>query len=231
MTDDRLWDIYDLASATKSVWNIETITAFFCMIIQILGPIALAARAFYTGEEEEIHIVVYLCRLAFGIYAVFYEVKLQNESAEKERLVLFLSMIPEFSSYQLLIGLLINVLSKICLSVAIIILLWFSYSVIDVTLNALALYFILEIDDYLVSSSNLEKFRKQQQDLFFQMKYVLSRDYYKRDLAEPESWAEENWSKFSVIINIIHRASLIVIVAGVFLLIILPITSRKLGSI
>lgn len=227
MTDDRLWDIYDLASATKSLWNIETITAFFC----ILGPIALAARAFYTDEEEQIHIVVYLCRLAFAIYAVFYEVKLQNESAEKERLVLFLSMIPEFSSYQLLIGLLINVVSKICLSVAIIILLWFSYSVIDVTLNALALYFILEIDDYLVSSSNLEKYRKQQQDLFFQMKYVLSRDYYKRDLAEPESWAEENWGKFSVSINILHRASLIVIVGGVFLLIILPITSQTLDFV
>ena len=67
-------------------------------------------------------------------------------------------MLPEFNHYRLLAGVFINLFAKASLSVGIIILLRFSFSVIDVTLNALALYFILDLDNYLVSTTTLDEF-------------------------------------------------------------------------
>ena len=215
MVDGKLWDIYDIAAAQNGYLNIPSVTSIFCMIIQVVAPICLAVRAFYTDEGKDLNIIVYIVRLFFGVYAVLYELKLQNESGEKERLILFLSMLPEFNSRRLLFGLFVNVMSKIVLSIGIIVLLCYSYTVIDVTLNALALYFILDVDDYLVSSTSLSGHRKNQEDALFRMKYVASRSYYEEDAEKYELWTFKNWGAYSGLVKAMHRASFIAVSVGV----------------
>ena len=75
-----------------------------------------------------------------------------------------LCFLPEFRSSQLIAGMLINKLSIIVVDVAIVILMLRSYTSFDVTLNALALYFILEIDDDLVDDEDMNSIRTYQKE-------------------------------------------------------------------
>jgi len=94
MVDGKLWDIYDIAAAQDGYLNIPSVTAFFCLIIQVVAPICLAIRAFYADEGNDLNIIVYIARLFFGVYAVLYELKLQDESGEKERL----KFVPQYAT-------------------------------------------------------------------------------------------------------------------------------------
>lgn len=222
MVDGKLWDIHDIAAAQDGYLNIPSVTSIFCMILQVVAPICLAVRAFYTDEEKDLNITVYITRLLFGVYAVLYELKLQNESGEKERLIMFLSMLPEFNSRRLLFGLFVNMMSKIVLSIGIIVLLCYSYTVIDVTLNALALYFILDVDDYLVSSTSLSIHRKNQEDAFFRMKYIVSRSYYEEDWEQSDLWTFKNWGTYSRLVKVMHLTSFIAVSVGVIWIATMP---------
>jgi len=215
------WDIYSIAAESGHENLKSSIIAIAVAIIQTSTPIILAVRGFYN-EKSDLMFVVYITRVLFVVYAVFYELKLQSDFSDQARLVVFLSMLPEFHHYRLLAGIFINLIAKVSLSLGIIILLQFSYSVIDVTLNALALYFILDIDNYLVSATTLDKFRNQQEDKLFRMKFISSRYYSTRDLDEPQDWTFQNWPFYAKVIKGIHFASFTVITIGALFIIISP---------
>ncbi len=223
-TSDEPWDIYNIAAGYSGVLNVPTITAITCMFVQTASPILLGVRAFYSQDDDgdELIFVVYITRIFFALYAVFYELKLQSDYSDETRLSSFLSMLPEFSPGRLLVGLFINLGAKLSLSVGIVILLWNSYTVIDVTLNSLALYFILDLDNYLVSLVNLDEYREKQKNALFEMKFVSSRHYYKNDQVENEIWTFEKWGFYKKLIQWTHNASFAAILCGACWIVVSP---------
>ena len=223
------WDVYDIAAGCDGIVNLPSVTAITCMLIQVCSPILLAIRAATDADtESEVAIDVYFCRVIFAIFFIFYELKLQSRSADEVKLSTFLTMLPEFNSPWLIGGIFINLIAKLSLSIGIVTLLWFSYSVFDVTLNSVALYFILDIDNYLVSSSTLEKLREQQKDSLFHMKFVSSRNFFEEDLVENEFWTFDHWPLFSFLFYLLHIIAFAIVSIGAILNIVMPFFLKEI---
>ena len=171
MDESDGWDIYDLAAGaawrgkmySRSQQRFVEAGAITCALIQLLVPIFLIFRGLQE-ETGDLTFDVYFARLFFGMYAIFYEAKTWDVD-NGDRVTGFLAFLPEFSTFRLILGMAVNKLAKIVVSIAILILMLRSYTVFDVTLNALALYFILDVDDELVDDRTLEgllRFQRQQ---------------------------------------------------------------------
>ena len=163
------WDVYDMAAAKACVFEKRKLAhhrlqwgALICALIQTVVPAFLIYRG-STCPEEDLTWDVYIARLLFCLYAIAFEGKTWGVD-NGDRVSCLLGFLPEFRSSQLIAGMLINKLSIIVVDVAIVILMLRSYTSFDVTLNALALYFILEIDDDLVDDEDMNSIRTYQKE-------------------------------------------------------------------
>ena len=163
------WDVYDMAAGKACVFEKRKFAhrrlqlgAIICAMIQIIVPAFLIYRG-SARPEEDLTWDVYIARLLFCFYAIAFEGKTWGVD-NGDRVSCLLCFLPEFRSYQLIAGMLINKLSIIVVDVAIVILMLRSYTSFDVTLNALALYFILEIDDDLVDDEDMNSIRTYQKE-------------------------------------------------------------------
>jgi len=182
LTEDRLgWDIYSLAAQKRtennplSAYVLLTCASIVCMVVQVLVPILLCYRA--IGEEDgDLTWDTYCARIFFLLYAAFAEISTWGLDTE-DRVVAWLCFFPEFGIKRLVLGRIVNQLSKLITTVATIGLIVNSYSVFDVTLNSLALYYILNVDDDLVSDSALEGIRSFQEEQYITIKAKLALEY------------------------------------------------------
>ena len=163
------WDVYDMAAAKACVFEKRKLAhhrlqwgALICALIQTVVPAFLIYRG-STRPEEDLTWDVYIARLLFCLYAIAFEGKTWGVD-NGDRVSCLLGFLPDFRSSQLIAGMLINKLSIIMVDVAIVILMLRSYTSFDVTLNALALYFILEIDDDLVDDEDMNSIRTYQKE-------------------------------------------------------------------
>ena len=163
------WDVYDMAAGKACVFEKRKFAhrrlqlgAVICALIQIVVPAFLIYRG-STRPEEDLTWDVYIARLLFCLYAIAFEGKTWGVD-NGDRVSCLLCFLPEFRSSQLIAGMLINKISIIVVDAAIVILMLRSYTSFDVTLNALALYFILEIDDDLVDDEDMNSIRTYQKD-------------------------------------------------------------------
>ena len=106
----------------------------------------------------------------------FYEAKTW-EVDNGDRVTGWLCFLPEFSPPRLVFGMLLNKLSKLNVAVAIIVLMARSTTAFDVTLNALALYFIVDVDDELVDDRILEEQKRYHKREMFIMKSKTALEY------------------------------------------------------
>ena len=182
MEDPDGWDIYDIAAGDivahkhgAHYWI--RLSAIVSFLIQVVLPILIVYRG-VTGQwrEENLAWDVYLARLFFGLYFIFFEAKTWDID-NGDRVTGWLCYLPEFSTRKLIVGMLINKISLLVVSVAVIVLMLRTYTVADVALNALALYFILEVDDNLVDVRLLEKARLYQMDEFLIIKSKTTLEY------------------------------------------------------
>ena len=130
--------------------------AICCALIQAVVPVFLIYRGLQEDMDNELSRDVHLARLFFGVYAVYYEAKTWGVD-NGDRVTGWLCFLPEFDTRRLMLGLFVNKVAKLNVAVAIVILMIRSTSVFDVTLNALALYFIVDVDDELVDDRMMEK--------------------------------------------------------------------------
>ena len=175
------WDIYSIASGANVVLgkyqrNAMYLAAIVCALIQLITPTFLIYRAILS-EAESLTWDVYAVRFLFGLYAIFYEYKTWDID-NVERVVGWLCFLPEFDTRKVILGMAINKLSKVVVSVAIVTLMWRSFSITDVTLNALALYFIVDVDNNLVNARVLETIRSYQQKEYLNIKSKTAVEYY-----------------------------------------------------
>ena len=169
LEDEDGWDVYDMAAARACVFAAQhrlahirlQFGALICALIQIVVPVLLIYRG-STPPEDDLTWDVYIARLLFCLYAIAFEGKSWGVD-NGDRVSAVVCYLPEFRSSQLIAGMLINKLSMVIVDVAIVILMLRSYTVFDVTLNALALYFILEVDDDLVDDEDMNSIRKYEE--------------------------------------------------------------------
>ena len=83
----------------------------------------------------------------------------------------------EFSTRKLILGMFVNKLTKISVSAAMVVLVIRSPTVYDVTLDALALYFIADLDDELVADRTLEEHQQYQRHQLFYLKSKYALEY------------------------------------------------------
>uniref|UniRef100_A0A7S4QSG9 Uncharacterized protein n=1 Tax=Ditylum brightwellii TaxID=49249 RepID=A0A7S4QSG9_9STRA len=186
------WDIYCLAAARRQLFGPKSIwwyyqlnfAALFTVLLQVLAPIFIIYRAFEEGKEV-LTIDVYIVQILFCVYAIFYEVRSWDVD-NSDKLVAWLCFLPEFSTKKLLFGMAINKLTKIVVSASIIIIIQHSFTVLDVTLNALAMYFILDVDNLLVNPAALEKIQKYSRNDFFTIKAKTAITYSQPMFSETE---------------------------------------------
>jgi hypothetical protein len=182
MDDPDGWDIYDVAAGDivthrhgAHLW--VRLSAVVSCFIQVALPIFIIYRGVTSEwEEKDLTWDTYLGRLFFGLYFVFFEAKTWDVDSG-DRVTGWLCYLPEFSTSRLIVGMLINKISLLVVSVAVIVLMLRSFTVAEVTLNALALYFILDVDDNLVSDRVLEKARIYQQEEYLIIKSKTSLEY------------------------------------------------------
>jgi len=182
LTDDRLgWDIYSLAAQKRSEnhkypkFFMLSGASLVCMLIQILVPILLFYRA-VTDEEAELTWDTYIARILFVLYAAFAEVA-SWELDREDRVVAWLSFFPEYGIKRLILGRFVNQMSKLMTTVATIGLIVNSFTVFDVTLNSLALYYILDLDDNLVDENTMERIRNFHEEEYLTIKSKLALEY------------------------------------------------------
>jgi hypothetical protein len=181
MDDSEAWDVYDVgAGAACGIYSkdrqlLMELGAVLCALIQLVVPAFLIYRGLQQ-ETGEITWDVCLARLFFGMYAIFYEAKTWDVD-NGDRVTGWLCFLPEFSQRKLIVGMLVNKVSKVVVSAAIVILMLRSFTVFDVTLNALALYFILDVDDELVDDRTLEDFLLYQRQELFILKSKTALEY------------------------------------------------------
>eukprot|EP00550_Attheya_septentrionalis_P008068 CAMPEP_0198296198 /NCGR_PEP_ID=MMETSP1449-20131203/31410_1 /TAXON_ID=420275 /ORGANISM="Attheya septentrionalis, Strain CCMP2084" /LENGTH=773 /DNA_ID=CAMNT_0043996739 /DNA_START=154 /DNA_END=2472 /DNA_ORIENTATION=+ len=192
MADPDGWDLYNLAAGSYPMIDRATMLLFWFVavivaILQLASPIFLIIRGAQiqqqNNSQEELLYDTYIVRFLYAIYALFFEFKTWDVDDE-ERVIAWLSFLPEFSTRKLVLGMVVNKLSKLFVNAAIIIVLLSTTSVLDATLNALALYFICEVDNNLVSESILEKLRHFQREEYFNIKSKTAMEFASPDSKE-----------------------------------------------
>ena len=176
LQDKDGWDIYDVgaAGATATVFKrgreatLVSLSTMVCGGIQMVVPMFVIYRSL-TQTTEDLDWDVYLTRLAFGLYFIFFETTTWDND-NGDRVTGCLCFLPEFDTRRLLLGMLINKISMVVTDAAIIALVLRTFTVVDVTLNAMALFFLLEVDDTLVSYRDMEAIRRYQQKELFNIK-------------------------------------------------------------
>jgi len=175
------WDVYTLSAQKRgknhplTSYFMLTGASFVCMLVQTLIPILLCYRAI-TEEDSQLTWDTYCARIFFLFYAAFAEASSWGLDRE-ERVVAWLCFFPEFSVKRLVWGRVINQASRIMTTVATIGLIQNSFTVFDVTLNSLALYYILNVDDDLVSTAALERIRNHQEEAYVTIKAKMALKY------------------------------------------------------
>jgi hypothetical protein len=228
MNDSHGWDIYDVAAGAASgmygsyaQMRME-LGAICCAMIQIGVPVCLI----YRGLQDDIPEItwdVYLARLLFGTYAIFHEVKTWAVDNE-DRVTGWLCFLPEYNTRRLIMGLLINKLSKIVVFVAMIVLMIRSSSVFDVALNALALYFIVEVDDELVDDRTLEEQKLHQRRELFILKCKTAPEYQLPSFEDEELPNLKNLPAryFQIASNKVSSLTIICLILGCLWMIVEP---------
>ncbi len=170
LDDEDRWEVYDLAAGRPSIFGRLShiriqIGALICAIIQLSVPAFFIFRKGPVPPEEDLTWDVYVSRLLFTLYAISFEMRSWSVD-DGDRITAWLCRLPEFRSGELILGMLINKLSIIIVDVAFVILMLRSYSVFDITIDALALHFLLKIDDDLVNEGDLNSiFSYQKREL------------------------------------------------------------------
>lgn len=170
LDDEDRWEVYDLAAGRSSIFGRLShiriqIGALVCAIIQLSVPAFFIFRKGPVPPEEDLTWDVYVSRLLFTLYAISFEMRSWSVD-DGDRITAWLCRLPEFRSGELILGMLINKLSIIIVDVAFVILMLRSYSVFDITIDALALHFLLKIDDDLVNEGDLNSiFSYQKREL------------------------------------------------------------------
>ena len=109
LDDKDGWDIYDMASGGSIPGMkhplggfIVVVGAICCALIQIVVPVFLIYRGLQEDMDGELSRDVYLARLFFGVYAVYYEAKTWAVD-NGDRVTGWLCFLPEFSTRKFVI--------------------------------------------------------------------------------------------------------------------------------
>lgn len=157
------WDIYTIASRRGNSY--ARFLAVICCIIQIVGPIFLAINSFANIEwdAESTAYLVFL-RVLLMVYAVAYESQNIACGSAELKLFHFVGALPGFDHRLMFAGATINILTRFLVAFCTILVVYEAETATDVILNALALFFILNVDNELVTDHMLSALRSDQED-------------------------------------------------------------------
>jgi len=148
------WDVYKVAAINPTVT--QKLTAILCAIVQITGPIILIINAdqdqdlqFFGGNFT----VLCMKALLVGYLAMIQHNNVVDTSKTDLKLGFYLLVQPDCKSEWIYLGVLANMSANLFLIVATIFILMVSSAASDVVLNALALIFLKDIDNDLVTDA------------------------------------------------------------------------------
>ena len=146
------------------------VLALLCAAVQLIAPLLLllqsSSNALQTHAQEhegEAHEgwearSLPLLRILFALYGAAYEYRMLRNNRIDAKLTCFLAALPGYSAPALVFGTLMNLLARVLVAVCMVAVIGESESASDIILNALALFFIWQLDNDL--ALEIEKFEK-----------------------------------------------------------------------
>ena len=154
-------------------------------MIQICGPILLCVYSlrrvdsqeffgeqfqYVSGNNKSDNDMMVFLRVLFIVYAIAYEGQNIAAGSSELKLCHFLMVLPEFNRKILTAGTVINLIARCLVSFSTILVLYLSLDPTSVILNALALFFVLTVDNELVSDEMLEELSDVQETKLYSLK-------------------------------------------------------------
>jgi len=169
ISDRETWDIYLVAA--KRGHTRARILAVLCFAIQILGPILLFAHSVRTLDwDAEVEISFTFLRVILLAYAAAYEAQNIAIGNIEMKLYYFMAALPDFDHQILIAGSVINKVSRFLVACCTIIVIYEAEIATDIILNALALFFVLNVDNDLVTDGMLDDLLDEQTEMMYTMK-------------------------------------------------------------
>jgi len=169
MSDKETWDIYLIAAKrghTTARW-----LALLCFAIQILGPILLFIHSAKNIDwEAEVDVSFTFLRVILMAYAAAYELRNIAIGDIEMKLYYFISALPGFDHRIMVAGSVINKVTRFLVAFCTILVIYEAETATDIILNALALFFILNVDNDLVTDGMLDELLEEQKEKMYTMK-------------------------------------------------------------
>lgn len=176
------WDVYQILAGLHGASKLKNwVLAALCASVQLIAPLLLLSQAsafqvlsqtalmthlgFHQrafdemggGEKEEgaleDRLTLPVLRIIFALYGAAYEYRKLNESDGDSKLTCFLAALPSYSTAILAVGYVLNLTARVLVAICMVVLIGESETASDIILNALALFFILTLDNELAVSS------------------------------------------------------------------------------
>ena len=159
------------------------------------------------GNDTKDNGMMIFLRVLFIVYAIAFEG--QNIAAGSSELKLshFLMALPEFNRGILVAGTIINLLARLFVAFCTIFVLYLSVDPTSIILNALALVFVLSVDNELVSDEMLEEVREIQEEKLYKLKtkYIIENIVEGKPIKNEAVKIFTMDTKASTCVNIIER--------------------------
>jgi len=169
VSDRETWDIYLIAA--KRGHTRARILAVLCFAIQILGPILLFIHsARHLDWDAEVEVGFTFLRVILLAYAAAYELQNIAIGNIEMKLYYFVAALPNYDNKILIAGSVINKVSRFFVACCTIIVIYEAEIATDIILNALALFFVLNVDNDLVTDGMLDDLFEEQMQKMYAMK-------------------------------------------------------------
>lgn len=163
------WDVYLIASQKGNFT--AKVLALLCCIIQIVSPILLTVNSFSNidWEAESSPYLVFL-RVLLMAYAMAYEAQNVASGDAEIKLFYFVRALPEFDHNVMFAGTAINNITRTLVAFCTVLVIYEAETATDVVLNALALFFVLNVDNELVTEHMLSDIQSNQMKKMYKLK-------------------------------------------------------------
>jgi len=163
------WDVYLVASRKGNLS--AKLLSVLCCIIQIVGPILLTINAFSNidWEAESTPYLIFL-RVLLMAYAMAYEAQNIASGDAELKLFYFIKALPEFDHNVMFAGSAINSITRTLVAFCTVLVIYEAETATDVVLNALALFFVLNVDNELVTEDMLSNIQSDQVEKMYTLK-------------------------------------------------------------
>ena len=197
------WDVYQVTAGLhgESFYKAAGL-AVLCACTQMTAPVLLLAQSFAGGSVEErleaeaeaaeggfVYVLATtslpVLRILFALYGAAYEYRMLNDNSDSVKLTCFLAALPGYSTCILLLGFLMNLLARVLVAVGMVMIIGESDNASDIVLNALALFFIVQLDNDLALSSFRTELLRAQQEASAKLRTSTVRTYMDVDADVP----------------------------------------------